>query len=209
MSARLAGRERDRRVDAGAHVEARGAGGRIGGQLRADPLVEDLDVEFFHQEACLMGVTVARGRARLEERGGVRDDAVGDLRLRRARERMRARVVVDRDLVLFLADGVLHEVRDDHRDLLLRALGLRVVGEVLALGGEAHAERARSGSAATYARMSSVGFSLSSSGSADFLSLRLDGWHRRVVGDGGDAEEESVPATCAFTALNISAALVT
>ena len=103
------------------------------------------------------------------------DDAVGDLRLRRARERdARPCVVVDRDLVLLLADGVLHEVGDDHRDLLLRALGLRVVGEVLALGGEAHAERRARAARATYARMSSVGLSFSSIGSLDFLSLRVE-----------------------------------
>src|ERR1700674_1348207 len=64
---------------------------------------------------------------------GVVDDAIGDLRLRSARERVHAVVVVDRDLVLFLADGVLHQVRHDHRDLLADALFLRVAGQVLAL----------------------------------------------------------------------------
>src|SRR5688572_12567062 len=52
----------------------------------------------------LLEVRDVAERALAREPHRVRDDAVRDLRLRRAREGMRALVVVDRDLVLFLAD---------------------------------------------------------------------------------------------------------
>src|SRR5258706_7864782 len=56
----VAGTQRDRIVDASPQVQARGPGRRVGGKLRADPLVEDPDVEFFPvQRTCLSFVTLA------------------------------------------------------------------------------------------------------------------------------------------------------
>src|SRR5437868_5733449 len=61
--------------------------------------------------------------------------------LRRAREAVLALVVEQRERIGVLAERVLHAVRRDQRDVLLRALGLRVRVDVLGLGGEADAER--------------------------------------------------------------------
>ena len=83
---------------------------------------------------------------------------------------------------------MLHEVGDDHRDLLLRALGLRVVGEVLALGGEAHAE-GRVRQRRDLREDVLGGLELDLERLVGFLELAGRGRDRRVVGHRRDAEE--------------------
>ena len=84
-----AGRERDRRVDAGAQVHAGGAGRRVGGQVRADALVEDLSVEFAWSAWARSASTGAAGAARSRRPAAARaracpSAAAGARRRRRA-----------------------------------------------------------------------------------------------------------------------------
>src|SRR3970282_1304106 len=59
----------------------------------------------------------------------------------RSAQRGLAALVEQRDVVVVGAERVLRHVRRQQRHRLLRALGARVLGQLLALGGEADAER--------------------------------------------------------------------
>src|SRR5207245_4844945 len=76
-----------------------------------------------------------------QDAGDVRDEFARELELRPAPEVVRAALVVQLDGVVVGAERLLRQIRRQQRNAFLRALLGGVALEVLALGGEADAER--------------------------------------------------------------------
>src|SRR5258706_5586395 len=77
----------------------------------------------------------------LQHAGDVRQQLARLLQLGSAAERMPAARIVERNRVVVGAERLLREVGGDQRHALFQALGLGVALQLLALGGEADAER--------------------------------------------------------------------
>ena len=159
---------------------------------------------------CRSGASSVLSAARLAALRDVRDQPPRERELGRARQRVRAGVVEQRDLVVVRADRVLREIGDEQRQLLARRLASAYSAQVLALGGEADAERRPA--AARRRRRGCPGSARARAcmRRCRFLILCARGLAGVVVGDRGDADEDvGAPRTRVFTASNISRAVVT
>ena len=87
-SSACAGREHERRVDAGAQVEAGAAGGRVGRQLLGDARIEDADVDVRHGRwRRLMAVARPEARRDLGDQAARQRELVGARQLALAASR--------------------------------------------------------------------------------------------------------------------------
>ena len=164
-------------VDAGAQIQARGAGAGVVRQHAADPLVEDLHFQLSHFFGASMPATCSRSLRASSSFGP-------------AAERVLAARVVERDGAVVAAERLLRQVADDQRQLLLRAASPSRSAPGSRSRRRSRRRTAASAAPATQARMS--GFSSSSS---DRCAVRLLDLLRGrildpVVGDRGDGDED-------------------
>ena len=200
ISSVCARRERQRRVEAGAQVEARGARRGVVRQRKLRPMRGSRTRTCSARRTIGSFIAPPRcpGRARsaacppARERSAISDDQRrGQLPLRRAAQFLLAARPVHGERVVLAVERqvVAHLVGGDHVEALALELGERVALDVLRLGREAHDERSRR---ARGDRRQDVGRARQRQRQrvAGLLDLLRRALHRAVVGDGRGRDED-------------------
>ena len=197
---RLAGLQQQRRVEAGAQVEAGAAGRGVGRQLLGHARVEHLQVD--RRSSCAVmrwAISRTRSRARLS--------------LSPLRQFALAGGVDQQQRVVVAAEGGRAEVADDQRHALALQLLARVARQVLALGGEAHApgplRRRQRAPPRPGCRGSRSSSKLGASFLPSFLILCSSSCAGRQSATAAVATKMSCAGAAGSTASNICCALVT